>query len=112
MVQEFTDIEAYGDIPMNVSSLRLYNKANIFLGLVEYELNNLLGASHLVDYMSVHIRFDLERYLLNIILGVPKRYRRLINNRTKVFGLIFRISFILHKSYPNLDFEIKIAKIR
>ena len=42
-----------------------YNKANIFLGLIEYELNSLLGASHLVDYISVHIRFDLERYLLN-----------------------------------------------
>ena len=44
----------------------VYNKANIFLGLIEYELNSLLGASHLVDYISVHIRFDLERYLLNI----------------------------------------------
>ena len=43
------------------------NKANIFLGLIEYELNSLLGASHLVDYISIHIRFDLERYLLNII---------------------------------------------
>ena len=43
-----------------------YDKANIFLGLIEYELNSLLGASHLVDYISVHIRFDLERYLLNI----------------------------------------------
>ena len=42
------------------------NKANIFLGLIEYELNSLLGASHLVDYISIHIRFDLERYLLNI----------------------------------------------
>ena len=42
-----------------------YNKANIFLGLIEYELNSLLSASHLVDYISVHIRFDLERYLLN-----------------------------------------------
>ena len=42
-----------------------YNKANIFLGLIEYELNSLLGASHLVDYISIHIRFDLERYLLN-----------------------------------------------
>ena len=39
MVQEFTDSEAYGDMPTNVSS-------------------------HLVDYISVHIRFDLERYLL------------------------------------------------
>ena len=41
-----------------------YNKANIFLGLIEYELNSPLGASHL-DYISIHIRFDLERYLLN-----------------------------------------------
>ena len=48
----------------------VYNKANIFLGLIEYELNSLLGASHLVDYISVHIRFDLERYLVNM-LAVP-----------------------------------------
>ena len=48
----------------------VYNKANIFLGLIEYELNSLLGASHLVDYISVHIRFDLERYLLIIFLGL------------------------------------------
>ena len=48
----------------------LYNKANVFLGLIEYELNSLLGASHLVDYMSVHIRFDLERYLLNILKSI------------------------------------------
>ena len=43
-----------------------FNEANIFLGLIEYELNSLLGALHLVDYISVHIRFDLERYLPNI----------------------------------------------
>ena len=52
---------------MNVSSSGSYNRANIFLGLIEYELNSLLGALHLVDYISVHIRFDLERYLLNSI---------------------------------------------
>ena len=52
---------------MNVSSPRPYNKANIFLGLIEYELNSLLGASHLVDYISVHILFDLERYLSIIV---------------------------------------------
>ena len=46
--------------------LRQVNEANIFLGLIEYELNSLLGASHLLDYISVHIRFDLERYLLNV----------------------------------------------
>ena len=51
-------------LPMNISSSGAYNKANIFLGLIEYELNSILGASHLVDYISVHIRFDLERYLL------------------------------------------------
>ena len=53
-------------MPMDVTSSRPSNKANIFLGLIEYELNSLFGASHLVDYISVHIRFDLERYLLNI----------------------------------------------
>ena len=42
----------------------VYNKANIFISLIEYELNSLLGASHLADYIPVHIRFDLERYLL------------------------------------------------
>ena len=42
-----------------------YNKANIFFSFIEYELNSLLGASHLVGYISVHIRFDLERYLLS-----------------------------------------------
>ena len=49
---------------MDVSSSRPSNKAMIFLGLIDYELNSLLGVSHLVDYISVHIRFDLERYLL------------------------------------------------
>ena len=43
LVQEFTDIEAYGDMPMNMSSLRLFNKANIFF--------------------QSHIRFDLEKYI-------------------------------------------------
>ena len=51
-------------MPMNVSSSGPSNKANIFLGLIEYELNSL----HLVDYISVHIQFDLERYLLIIFL--------------------------------------------
>ena len=40
---------------MNVSSSGPFNTANIFLGLIDYELNNLLGVSHLVDYLSVHI---------------------------------------------------------
>ena len=49
---------------LKLSLVESFNKANIFLGLIEYELNSLLDASHLVDYISVHIRFDLERYLL------------------------------------------------
>ena len=49
------------------SSSGRHNKANIFLGFIEYELNSLLGASHLLDYISVHIRFDLERYLPNML---------------------------------------------
>ena len=41
MVQKFTDTEAYADECV------------------------FFWTSHLVDYISVHIRFDLERYLLN-----------------------------------------------
>ena len=44
------------DEQRKLSLVESYNKANIFLGLIEYELNSLLGASHLVDYISVHIR--------------------------------------------------------
>ena len=44
-------------MPMDVFSSRPSNKANIFLGLIEYELNSLLGASHLVDYIYQFI-FD------------------------------------------------------
>ena len=54
-------------MPINVSSSGPSNKANIFLGLMEYERNSLPGASHLVDYVSVQIRFNLERYLLNSV---------------------------------------------
>ena len=38
------------------------NKTNIFLSLMENELNSALGASHLIDHIL--IQFDLERYLL------------------------------------------------
>ena len=43
----------------------VYNKANIFLSLIEYELNSLLGV-----YIAVHILFDLERYLLIIFVWI------------------------------------------
>ena len=58
---------------MNVSSSGASNNANVFLGLIEYELNSLLSASHLADYISVHIRFDLERYLLNININLASK---------------------------------------
>ena len=66
MVQEFTDIKAYGNMSMNVSSPRLYNKGNIFLGVIEYELNGLLGASHLVECSSISelISLYLEKQVL------------------------------------------------
>ena len=52
--------------------LNQYDKTNIFLGLIEYELNSLLGASH---YMSVQIQFNLERYLLISQLSESCRLR-------------------------------------
>ena len=58
------------------------NKADIFLGLIEYELNSLLGASHLLDYMSVHSRFDLEGHLLNIVVGLDEYLLNSILMRT------------------------------
>ena len=67
------------------------NKANIFLGLIEYELNSLLGASHLVDYISIHIRFDLERYLLNVFKHLKGNFplesqRSIIERTSKATG--------------------------
>ena len=47
---------------MKLSLVEIYDKANIFLGLIEYDLNSLFVASHLVDYMPVHILCDIERY--------------------------------------------------
>ena len=74
MVQELTPRH----MPMNMSSSGAYNKANIFLGLTECDLNSLLGASHFIDYklISVHIRFDLEKYLLTLF--TPLYFKQLI----------------------------------
>ena len=77
MVQK--SVQTRKHIPMNVSSSGQINKANTFLGLIEYELiyivyevrNSLLGASHLVDYILVHIQWDRERYLPNIVKFGP-----------------------------------------
>ena len=48
---------------------------------------------------------------VKLVPGVPKKYQRLIKNRTKVFCLIFRISFNLDKTHPILDFGIKTVEI-
>ena len=61
-------VKGLSDWQRKLSLVESSNEANIFVGLIEYELNSLLSASHLVDYISVHIRFDVERYLLNILL--------------------------------------------
>ena len=57
-------------ITMNVSSPETYNEANFFIGFIEYEVNSLLHALQLIDYILVisNIRFHLERYLPNAIL--------------------------------------------
>ena len=52
-------------MPMKLYLVEPSDKANIFLGLIECELNSPLAASHLQDEISVHIRFDLKRHLLN-----------------------------------------------
>ena len=72
MVRKLTDTKAHADKSVLASS-GSSNKANIFLGLIEYELNSLLSASQPADYISVHIRFDVERYLL-IIRYLPLKY--------------------------------------
>ena len=40
-----------------------------------------------------------------------ERYRRLTNNRTKVFCLIVIFFSVLNRAYPNLDFKTKIVQI-
>ena len=52
------------------------------------------------------------RELFSCIPGVPKKERSLINDRTKVFGLISQYFSILNKAYPKLDFKTKIVEIR
>ena len=61
MVQKsaYTDTEAHANECVLASS-GPSNKANIFVGLIEYELYSLLGE----NYISVHIQFNVERYLL------------------------------------------------
>ena len=54
-------------MPMKSSLVEACNEANIFLGLIEHEWNSLLGALHVVYYITRDTRFDLERYLLNMV---------------------------------------------
>ena len=50
----FKRLQTLRYMPMNVSYSGAFSKANICLSLIENELNSLLDASHLVDYV-----FDL-----------------------------------------------------
>ena len=50
--------------------------------------------------------------LFIISLCPKKKHRCLINNRTKVFCLTYRISSILNIAYLHIDFEITIVDIR
>ena len=85
---------------MNVSSSGPSNKASIFLGLIEYELNSLLGASHLVDYISVDIRFDLERYLLNIPT-IEKTERKPCSIREQIIGIVM----VSKRDFDNMTYS-------
>ena len=51
--------------------------------------------------------FQIKPYI--IMRGVPIEYCCLIINRAKVFCLIFSY-YIFDRTYPNLDFEIKIIE--
>ena len=42
----------------------------------------------------------------------PKKNRCLINNKTKLYCVIFKIPSILNKIYVDIDFGIKIVEIR
>ena len=72
----------------------LYIETDIIIGLIEYGQNSLLGASHLVDYISFHIQFGLERHLLSRPQTCPKSCELKGNcqvwgklRKTSVFGL-------------------------
>ena len=76
-------VEGLSDEQRKLSLVESCNKANISLGLIEYDLNGLLGASHRDTEYSVHIRFDLERYLL--IIRLP--WSRCSGHKKKTRGL-------------------------
>ena len=56
--------------------------------------------------------FNDITYDIGFLQSVPKNIRRLINNRTKAYCLIVKISLILSKGQPDLDFDTKIIEIR
>ena len=91
-------------MPINSSSSGPCNKANIFLGLIEYELNSLLGASHLVDYIYQFIfdSGDLRQgssnsSVTNFVLGFPYIFQK--ETQSSVEDLISVVLVILRRSY-------------
>ena len=63
---------------------------------------------------TIVVKWQMPSYTFRtyIYTGCPnKQYPRLVNNRTSVFGLTFRIYSVLGKAYPNLNFQINTAEI-
>ena len=86
----------------------LCDKTNIFLSLIKYELNSLLSASHLVYFISVHIQFDLERYLLTITKPVIVMPQFLSSNQMNVWIIKDEISLESH--FLGLKGPVKLIK--
>ena len=61
---------------------------------------------------SYHVARQLDLSVLMTCIDSFTRYSCLVNKKTKVFCLIFRIFSNLYKACPNLDFETKIVEIR
>ena len=74
-----------------------------------YDKLNQSVRSH--EFFECASLLNFQRLGSFIYLASSKKYRCLINNRTKVFYLIFKLFFAFNKGYPKLDFETQIVKI-
>ena len=59
----------------------------------------------------IHVKECKIRFSKNVAACPPKKALRLINNRTKVFCSIFKISFVSDRCGINLDFDISYLKM-
>ena len=49
--------------------------------------------------------FDFLRQMIYLVPGVPKKFKYLIDHRTKGFCLINKFSFGFNRGHSNLDFD-------